>query len=222
MLTARFSGLAENTEFAGRFMQISFHQFLFIIEMLGTAAFTMSGVFAAIEKKLDVFGVLVIGFVTAIGGGTIRDMMIGVTPVTWMTDNATIIVILVSATLAILFRTRLAALRKTLFFLDALGLGIFTIIGIQKGATVNLTPGICIALGTITGCFGGVVRDILLNRIPTLFLKELYATPCIAGGIVYFLLGGRTSEGLAQGTAIATICILRIVAYKKNWTLPSL
>ncbi|RYY52580.1 MAG: trimeric intracellular cation channel family protein [Chitinophagaceae bacterium] len=201
---------------------MTFSEFLFIIEMLGTAAFTMSGVFAAIEKKLDVFGVLVIGFVTAIGGGTIRDMLIGVTPVTWMTDNATILVILLSAAMAVLFRKRLANFRKTLFFLDALGLGIFTIIGIQKGTTVNLSPGVCIALGTITGCFGGVVRDILLNRIPTLFLKGLYATPCIAGGIIYFILGGRTSEGFAQGVAIATVCLLRIIAYRNKWTLPSL
>lgn len=203
-------------------MHTSFNELLFIIEMMGTAAFTMSGVFAAIEKKLDVFGVLVIGFVTAIGGGTIRDILIGVRPVTWMTDDATILVILVSAAMAILFRSRLANFRKTLFFLDALGLGIFTIIGIQKGATANLAPGICIALGTITGCFGGVIRDILLNRIPTLFMKELYATPCIAGGILYFLLGGSTSEGFAQGMAIATVCVLRIVAYRRNWTLPSL
>ncbi|RYY54265.1 MAG: trimeric intracellular cation channel family protein, partial [Chitinophagaceae bacterium] len=152
----------------------------------------------------------------------IRDMLIGVTPVTWMTDNATIIVIFISAAAAILFRTRLARLRRTLFFLDALGLGIFTIIGIQKGTTANLSPGVCVALGTITGCFGGVVRDILLNRIPTLFLKELYATPCIIGGIIYFLLGGRTSAGLVQGCAITSICVLRIVAYKKNWTLPSM
>lgn len=145
-----------------------------IIDILGIMAFTVSGTLAAMEKKFDLFGILIIGFVTAIGGGTIRDILIGNTPVAWMRDMTTLLVILGTGILSILFRKSFHSLHRTLLVFDALGLGLFTVIGINKGLAIGLHPGICVALGTITACFGGVLRDLLLNHIPALFhTKEI-------------------------------------------------
>ncbi|CAN5450839.1 trimeric intracellular cation channel family protein [soil metagenome] len=193
----------------------------FVIELLGTMAFTISGAFSAMEKKLDIFGVVVIAFVTAIGGGTIRDVLIGNKPVTWMRDITVPSVILTTALMAILFRNLFRNLPKTLFLFDSLGLGLFTITGIQKGLEAGIHPAICVALGTITACFGGVIRDLLLREIPVLFRKEFYASACITGGIVYLLLLYIVSAPVAQTTAIALVCALRLLAVKFNWRLPS-
>ena len=195
--------------------------YVFIIELLGTIAFAVSGTFSAMEKKLDVFGVVVIAFVTAIGGGTIRDVLIGNLPVTWMRDVIAPSVILATAVVAILYRNIFHNLPKTLLLFDSLGLGLFTITGIQKGLDAGIHPAICVALGTITGCFGGVIRDLLLREIPVLFHKEFYASACIVGGVVYFLLLYVLSAPVAQTAAIVIVCALRLLAAKFNWRLPS-
>ncbi|HRG94571.1 MAG TPA: trimeric intracellular cation channel family protein, partial [Chitinophagaceae bacterium] len=161
-------------------------QFLTIIDILGTISFAVSGAFLAMEKKLDPFGVLVLAFVTAIGGGTLRDILIGNLPVSWMRNETATIVIFSSAIATLFFGRYLRHLTTTLFLFDALGLGLFTIVGIKLGMEKQFSMGICIALGAITACFGGVVRDVLLNHIPLLFRKEIYAMACIAGGLVYF------------------------------------
>ena len=192
----------------------------FIIELLGTVAFTISGVYSALQKRLDILGVLVIAFVTAVGGGTIRDILIGVTPVTWMRDLTIPCIILVTSIATVIFRRKVKDYKITLFLFDALGLGLFTIIGLQKGLSVSLHPAVCIVLGTVTGCFGGVVRDILLNQIPVLFRTEIYATACIAGGILYFGLIHFTERAVTEFICIIFISTLRIVAYKKKWQLP--
>ncbi|MBW4891039.1 trimeric intracellular cation channel family protein [Mucilaginibacter sp. HMF5004] len=195
--------------------------YIIIIELFGTIAFAISGAVSAIEKKLDLFGVLVLAFVTAIGGGTIRDVLIGNTPVTWMRDLNTPMVILATALLAVFFKNRLKLLPKTLFLFDTLGLGLFTVTGIQKGIAMGISPGICVALGTITGCFGGVMRDLLLREIPVLFRKEFYASACIVGGSVYVLLLPVCGQVIAQTVAIVIICALRSLAVRFNWRLPS-
>jgi len=194
----------------------------FIIEVLGTAAFTISGVYSALQKRLDLLGVLIIGFVTAIGGGTIRDVLIGHTPVSWMQNLTAPITVLITAAATLLWKRRVKSYKVTLFLFDAIGLGLFTVIGLQKGIQMNLNPGICIALGTITGCFGGVCRDILLAQIPILFRKEIYATACIAGGLVYFVLVSLTDKAIAEIVTVLLICSIRIVGYRKNWHLPAL
>ncbi len=192
-----------------------------IIEISGTVAFAISGAFSAMQKRLDAFGVLIMGFVTAVGGGTIRDVLIGDTPVAWMRDYQTPLIILGTVIATIIFRNYLKHLKITLFLFDALGLGLFTVIGMQKGANIGLNPGICIALGTITGCFGGVVRDILLNEIPLLFhKKEIYATACIIGGVIYFLLLPVLDANVVKVIAVALICSIRIISVKRNWSLP--
>ena len=190
------------------------------IEISGTVAFAVSGAFAAIQKRLDVFGVLIMGFITAIGGGTIRDVLIGYTPDAWMRDNQTPLIILATVTATILFKKYINTFKITLFLFDALGLGLFTIIGIQKGINAGLNPGVCIALGTITGCFGGVLRDILLNDIPLIFRKEIYATACIIGGTLYVLLINHLDPDMVKIIAIIVVCAIRIIAVKFKLSLP--
>ncbi|WP_345950947.1 trimeric intracellular cation channel family protein [Mucilaginibacter sp. PAMB04274] len=191
-----------------------------VIELLGTIAFTIAGAFSAMQKRLDAFGVIVIAFITAIGGGTIRDVLIGYTPVSWMRNLNGPILITVTAVVAILFKRNIKNFKVTLFVFDALGLGLFTLIGLQKGIDAGLKPGICVILGTITGCFGGVLRDILLNNIPLIFRKEIYATACIVGGVVYFALIPFMDPNWAKVIAIAIICSIRILAVRYDLKLP--
>lgn len=192
-----------------------------IIELLGTIAFAISGTFSAMQRKLDAFGVLIIAFVTSIGGGTIRDLLIGDVPVAWMRDVQVCLVILITSVTGIIFKTYIRKLKVTLFLFDSLGLGLFTVVGLQKGINFGLNPGICIALGTITGCFGGITRDILLNTIPLIFRREIYATVCIFGGLVYFLLLYlKVNIDISKFIVIALIFVTRIIVVQKNLSLP--
>jgi uncharacterized membrane protein YeiH len=195
--------------------------FLFIIDILGTFSFAVSGAFLAMQKRLDPFGVLVISFVTALGGGTLRDIMIGNTPVSWLRNETAIIVIFSSAIVTMFFGRFLKQLTTTLFLFDALGLGLFTVIGIELGIEKHFIPGICIALGTITACFGGVIRDVLLNEVPLLFRKEIYAMACIAGGIFYFLLKPvNLDANVAKIICVLVIFAIRIIAVRFKLSLP--
>ncbi|MEO8516303.1 MAG: TRIC cation channel family protein, partial [Flavobacterium sp.] len=128
----------------------------YLLDIIGTMAFAMSGALTAMNKKMDPFGVFIIAFVTAVGGGTLRDVMIGRTPVGWMRDLNYVSAISIGFVLAWLFRKKLDKLRTSLFLFDTIGLGVFTLVGLQKGIDIHLHPAICIALGTMTACFGGV------------------------------------------------------------------
>jgi uncharacterized membrane protein YeiH len=195
--------------------------FLHIIDILGTVSFAVSGAFLAMEKKLDPFGVLVLSFVTAIGGGTLRDILIGNLPVSWLRNETATIIIFSAAVVTMLFGRYLQHLTTTLFLFDALGLGLFTIIGIEFGIEKNFSAGVCIALGTITACFGGVVRDVLLNNIPLLFRKEIYALACIAGGLIYFALKKIDIDAdVSKILCILIIFAIRILAVKFRLSLP--
>ena len=195
--------------------------FIHVIELLGTFSFAAAGSFAAMEKKLDPFGVLIIAFVTAIGGGTIRDILIGDLPVTWLTNMEAVMVIIGAAALSLFFGAYLQKLNRLLFLFDALGLGLFTLIGIQNGIDHQLSPGICVALGTITGCFGGVLRDVLLNNVPLIFQKEIYASASLIGGAAYFLfLAMPMDDHLANVMSIAIIFMIRLLAVRFHWSLP--
>ena len=198
-------------------------EFLSLIDIAGTISFAISGVFAAMQKKLDVFGILIIAFITAIGGGTLRDMMIGDLPVSWMLNLNYSIIILITTIIAIVFKNTIKNLQKTLLIFDSLGLGFFTVLGIQKGISFGLHPGICVALGIITGCFGGVMRDVALNNIPLIFQKEIYATACIIGGICYFLLlKTAINKDWLDVICIVTIFLIRIIAVRFKLTLPNI
>ncbi|MDQ8004721.1 MAG: trimeric intracellular cation channel family protein [Pedobacter sp.] len=192
-----------------------------IIEVLGTISFAISGTFAAVQKRLDPFGVLIIAFVTSIGGGTVRDLLLGDTPVAWMRDVNYCLLILVTSILTLFFKHQIKKFKVTLFLFDSLGLGLFTLVGVQKGIVFGLEPGICVALGTITGCFGGIIRDTLLNTIPLIFRKEIYATACIAGGILYFgLLELSLKADIAKIIVITFIVTLRIIVVRYKLALP--
>ena len=199
-------------------------EFLKVIDILGTVAFAASGVYAAMQKRLDVFGVLIIAFVTAVGGGTIRDMLVGDTPVSWIRNINYSIIILSTVVVVIIFKSSIFKnFQKTLLVFDSIGLGFFTILGIQKGLLYDLNPAICIALGTVTGCFGGVIRDISLNTIPLIFKKEIYATACIFGGVIYFLLlQTRLNVEIIEGISIFMVFLMRIFAVIFDWRLPNL
>jgi uncharacterized membrane protein YeiH len=198
-------------------------EFLQAIDIAGTVAFSIAGAFAAIEKKLDVFGIFIIAFVTALGGGTLRDVLIGETPVNWMLNLSPIITVICSTIAVILFTKTIKNLNKILLLFDSIGLGFFTVLGIQKGINLDLHPAICIALGTITACFGGVIRDILLNNIPLIFQKEIYATSCIFGGIVFFILQMLAVPKMPlEAICIFAIVVIRLLAVRFNWKLPSI
>jgi uncharacterized membrane protein YeiH len=158
-----------------------------------------------------------------VGGGTLRDIMIGRTPVGWMLDLKYVYVIIIGFVLAIIFRKKFDRLRTSLFLFDTIGLGVFTLIGLEKGINIGLHPVICVALGTMTACFGGVIRDILCTEIPVIFRREIYATICILGGIVFFILRefNLKSDVLYLATSLVIISV-RLMAVKFKWYLSPL
>ncbi len=192
-----------------------------LLDIIGTLVFAISGALTAMYKKLDLFGVYCIAFVTALGGGTLRDVLIGRTPVGWMVDSQYIVIITIGFLLSLLFNRYLERLRVSMFLFDTIGLGVFTLIGIEKGLAYDLSPVVCVILGTITATFGGVIRDILCNEIPVLFRKEIYATLCIIGGIVFFMLKElKMAEDIISVVVASFIIGIRLIAYRLNWSLP--
>lgn len=193
-----------------------------IFDILGTAAFAISGAAFAMQKKMDPFGVLIIGFVTALGGGTLRDVLIGKEPVTWMTNLPYVYTIIVAVLFAIFFRKKIGYLSKSLFLFDTIGLGIFTITGTEIGIQNGLHPVISVSLGMISATFGGVIRDTLCNEIPLIFHKEIYATACIIGGIFYVLLAYlHVPQEVNFLSTISIIIAIRLVAVIFHLKLPT-
>jgi len=192
------------------------------LDLLGTAAFAISGALFAIKKRMDTFGVLIIAFVTAVGGGTLRDILIGADSITWMKDLNYSYVILVSVILAIILRKKIAYLSKSLFLFDTIGLGIFTIIGTEIGLQNDFHPMICVALGMITATFGGVIRDTLSNEIPLIFQKEIYATACIIGAVTYLILNRfKIDQDLIHILTTVMVIAVRLIAVKFKLKLPT-
>lgn len=193
-----------------------------IFDLLGTVAFAISGALAAMNRRMDLFGIFIIGFVTATGGGTLRDVLIGQTPVNWMHNLFYVYLIGISVIIAIVFRNKLEYLKKSLFLFDTIGLGVFTITGVETGIQNDLNPIISIALGAMTGTFGGVIRDILCNEIPVIFRKEIYATACIIGALAYVVLYdlGVNADIIYLVTSLTVIGI-RLIVVKYHISLPS-
>lgn len=196
---------------------------LTLLDILGTIAFAISGVLTAMHKRMDAFGILIIALITSVGGGTLRDLLIGKTPVTWMEGPVFPYVIFCTAVVAVLFRKQLKYVRRSLFLFDTIGIGLYTITGVQVSLAAGLDPIICVILGTVSACFGGVLRDILCNEIPIIFHKEIYATACIVGAIVYLLLIQLpVHQTLVMIMAGVIIMVIRILAVIFKWQLPSL
>ena len=194
-----------------------------IIDILGTIAFAISGVITATKKRMDLFGILIVATVTSVGGGTLRDLLIGKSPVTWLLNTTFVYTILVSTVVGVIFRKQLHYVRKSLFLFDTIGIALYTITGVQMGLLIDLNPVICVALGTITACFGGVIRDILCNEIPVIFRKEIYASACILGGVVYIgLIHFGVTAGLTAVVAGITVVVVRTLAVVYELQLPSI
>lgn len=203
------------------FIDISGIDFLIAIEVLGTFAFAVSGATAAIRNRFDVFGIFVLAFVTAIGGGTIRDVLIGNLPVAWLTDTLAIGSVVAGFIFTTVVYSKLKKLEGWLFAFDAAGLGLFTVMGTQIGLEAGMGPGISITLGTITGCFGGVIRDVLSGNKPLIFQEEVYAMAAVAGGIIFVTILHFTEALLtAQVLAITIIILVRFIAVRYHLGLP--
>ena len=196
--------------------------FIFIIEILGTLAFGVSGVRLAAKKHFDWFGAYTIGVITAIGGGTLRDILLDI-PVFWMPTWLYLAVTGVSFLIVAVFTRILTSDSKSLFMFDAVGLTLFVITGIQKTLAEGYPMWVAIIMGMITGSFGGILRDVLINEEPLFFRKDIYATACIGGGVVYWLtalLGG--SVWVQQALCVVTILFLRWGALRYGWHLPEM
>ena len=195
---------------------------LLIIDILGTLSFSISGVLTAVKKRMDPFGIFIIAFVTAVGGGTLRDVLIDA-PVFWMFDLRFVYIIAGASVMAIIFRRKLGYIRKSLFLFDTIGIALYTIIGVEKGIAAGFPPLICVALGTLSACFGGVLRDILCNEIPIIFRKEVYATACIVGAFSYF---GLLYTSLPQDAVViisgSLVILIRVLAVTFKLSLPTL
>jgi uncharacterized membrane protein YeiH len=193
------------------------------INILGSFSLAVSGALTAMHKRFDVFGVFIVGFVTAVGGGTMRDMFLTEREVFWLHDTSPLYAILIGTVLAILFRSKIKHLNKPLLLFDAIGLGLFTITGVQIGINQNLELINCVILGTITGTFGGIIRYILVNEIPVIFRKEVYATISILGGFVYYFLANSNLESLWTNLIpIVLIIALRLIVVYYKISLPSI
>lgn len=196
--------------------------FLFVIEVIGTFAFAISGIRLAAAKEFDMFGAYTIGLVTAIGGGTLRDLLLDA-PVFWMQNPFYFIVTGLSLIVVVIFRRALVSFNKTLFIFDAIGLGMFVVVGVQKSLEYDYPMWVAITMGMITGSFGGVARDILINEEPLFFRKDIYATACIAGGVFYWISGMLGASLMVQQIGCAlTVILLRMCALRYNWALPVL
>ena len=195
--------------------------FIYTLDIIGTFVFAISGMLAASQKKLDLFGAAVIAFVTAIGGGTIRDLLIGNTPVGWMKDLNYLVCILVAVPVSFLFRSYILKLRKTMFLFDTIGIGLFTILGLKTTLSIGLSPIIALMMGTVSAVFGGVLRDVLTNEVPLIFRKEIYATACLIGGGSYLLLRMTNLEdNWSIFITVLIVIFIRSVAVKRKLHLP--
>lgn len=194
---------------------------ILVLDIIGTVAFAVSGVLTALNRRMDPFGILIVASAAAIGGGTLRDVLIGV-PVMWMHDLTYLYVILATTIITVPFRKRIRYIRRSLFLFDTIGLALYTVVGVEKGIEAGFSPVICIVLGTMTASFGGVLRDILSNKIPIIFRKEIYATASILGGVTYFILTKTSlSNGLIVIISMVSIMIVRLLAIYFDLSLPS-
>ena len=196
--------------------------FVSIIEIIGTMAFAISGIRLASARKFDWFGAYVVGLVTAIGGGTLRDVLLDL-PAFWMQNSIYLTVTALSLLFVIFFGQYLIRLQNTFFIFDTIGLALFVVVGIQKTLMVGYPFWVAIVMGTITGAFGGIIRDILINEEPLIFRKDIYAMACVIGGIFYWLsykIG--LNDVITQSISAAMVIITRLVAVKYHMSLPAL
>ncbi len=196
--------------------------FYLAIELLGTFSFALSGVRLASAKHFDIFGAFIVGMATAVGGGTLRDLMLGLRPF-WMTDSIYLVVCALGVLWVMMFRKRLVRQDNAWFLFDTIGLALFNVIGIEKTLGIGLPYWTAIAMGCVTGAAGGIIRDVLINEVPLIFRKEIYAVACVAGGLVYTACHSlHVSAGISAPAAILTVICIRLLAVRYHWHLPVL
>lgn len=196
--------------------------FVTICDYIGTFAFAISGIRLASAKQFDWFGAYVVGFVTAVGGGTIRDLMLNSTPF-WMEQSSYLFVSALALLFVIIFRKYVIKLNNTIFIFDAIGLGLFVVVGIEKTLNFGFPMWVAICMGTITGSAGGMMRDIFINEEPLVFRKDIYALACVFGGIVYWLcLGFGLSATITQLLCASGVILMRVIAVKYHISVPVL
>jgi len=195
-------------------------ELIYYIDLLGTTVFAISGAMAARRHNIDIFGAAFTGFVTAIGGGSLRDIFLNLRPV-WVDDGNYLLAILLGVLIAVLSKNLLGKLARTLSLFDALGIGFFTVVGVQKSLTFDSSGIAAVVLGLFSAVMGGVTRDTLLNDIPLIFRKEIYATACLSGAVLFVLLSRMGVDYNLNAFISATVVsVTRLLAVKYKLTLP--
>lgn len=194
---------------------------MLIFDYIGTFVFAISGTLTAANKRLDFFGATMIGFATAVGGGTLRDMMLGDLPVSWMQNINYFWVIIAGVLVTIVFGKVVMKLKKTLFLFDTIGIAVFTILGMKKALLLGINMPMAVMMGLASAVVGGVIRDTLCNEVPLIFHREIYATACIAGALIYLLLNSLgVPEVICELVTVALIIVIRIVVVRYDVALP--
>lgn len=194
--------------------------FVELLDHAGTFAFALSGIRLAAEKKFDWFGAYVVGLVTAIGGGTTRDLLLGVTPF-WMQNSSYLIVTAVALFSFLFLKKFIFRLNKALFLFDTVGLGLFTVVGIEKTLDANFPFWVAIIMGVMTGSVGGLIRDVLINEVPLILRRDIYAMACVAGGLVFALCYRlEVDRALIDLIGAFTVMLIRFIAVRYKVQLP--
>lgn len=195
-------------------------EIIYYIDLLGTMVFAISGAMAAMRHNIDIFGSSFTGFVTAIGGGSLRDIFLNLRPV-WVDDGNYLIAILCGVLIAIVFNKSIFYLAKTLFLFDALGIGFFTVVGVEKSLLFGSSGIAAVVLGMFSAVMGGVTRDTLMNETPLIFRKEIYATACLAGAILFVVLNNLgITHNINVVASVSLVVLIRILAMKYRFSLP--
>ena len=195
--------------------------FVYLLDLIGTFTFAVSGALMAARKNFDMFGALFIGFMTAVGGGTVRDTILGNTPVFWLLDYSYLLLTVVAVLLTSLFARYILRLQNVFLVLDAIGIGVFTEIGIRKALAFDIMAPMAIILGVMTAVMGGMIRDVFSHEEPLILRKEVYATACLAGGGVFFLLKSlNAADTLITAVTILTVIIIRLVSIRYKLSIP--
>lgn len=192
-----------------------------IIDISGTFVFAVSGIMMAVDKKFDFFGAIILAFVTAIGGGTIRDLLIGISPVSWISSSTHILTIMAAIPISYLLYDFFRVVRKAFWIFDTLGIGLFTILGLEIALEHHVSIPVSIMMGVISAVFGGIIRDVLANEVPLIFQKEIYAFACLFGAVVYVGIGYLAFNSVFQMSfSIASVIVIRLLSIKYNWSIP--
>lgn len=201
---------------------VNVNDFVNWCDYLGTLAFAISGIRLAAGKGLDWFGAYVVGFVTAVGGGTIRDILLDIKPF-WLIQPSYLIITGLGLLFTIIFRRQVVRLNHSLFFFDAIGLGLFVVVGVAKSYAAEFPWWVAVIMGTITGSFGGLLRDVLINETPLIFRTDFYASACVLGSVIYVLMGHYSSLPIewVQFISAVSVLLFRVLAVVLHIQLPT-